>query len=94
MNNLEVLTGLYAEAQEKLRAMLPILASELGVPVGEVTICASVRLGSDTVSLHAPDPVWCCLETSSTPGAALAKVLAEASCRVAVAKGGRVDGNA
>lgn len=68
-DNIEVLRGLYAEAQEKLRAMLPILASELGVPVGDVSIQTSTYptfstgafLSHSTVSLLHGSDVESCL---------------------------------
>ena len=53
-DNIEVLRGLYAEAQEKLRAMLPILAGELGVPVGPVAVSCLVMQSHDSGFIHGP----------------------------------------
>ena len=68
-DNLEILEALYHDAQEKLRAMLPILASELNVPVGDVSIQTSTYptfstgalLSNSTVSLLAGSDVESCL---------------------------------
>ena len=53
-DNLEILEALYHEAQEKLRAMLPILASELDVPVGSVSISLQSSPTHTTLFIHAP----------------------------------------
>ena len=65
-DNLEVLEALYHEAQDKLRAMLPILASELDVPVGDVCVTCMVHPRHDTGYIHGP----CVCESFSYVGVA------------------------
>ena len=65
-DNFEILEALYREAQEKLRAMLPILASELDVPVGDVSVSCMVHSSHDTGYLHGP----CVCESFSYVGVA------------------------
>ncbi len=51
-SNLEILEALYHEAQEKLRAMLPILAAELGVKVGDVQVVVGGAAAYDVLTLY------------------------------------------
>lgn len=50
-NNIELLDELHATALEAIRAMLPILAAELGVTVGNVQVQVSAAALYDVLTL-------------------------------------------
>lgn len=72
-DNLEILEALYHDAQEKLRAMLPILASELDVPVGSVSISLQSHPTHTTLFIHAPVGKMCGLAHGDYVGMAVVK---------------------
>lgn len=51
-NNIEILDQLHARAVEAIRAMLPILAAELGVTVGDVQVSVSGGTAHDVLTLY------------------------------------------
>ena len=50
--NIEVLDELHAKALDTIRAMLPILAAELGVKVGDVQVVVGGAAAYDVLTLY------------------------------------------